>query len=192
VNLLGRFQAGGGAGGGFATNLQLGDEQSVTLGLNERGGALASGQLFIGQRFQCDIANPTHLFKITHVQIVISDVAPIATLMQVGILGLDGDPPVNDLQNFYGRSAPILPVRDTTMKIELITNDVMNGDTFLTPYWLANGTLDVRQENAGANQNRLVSGQTVDASWPKIDVLTWVSVVNAQFFTVFFRRIVGQ
>jgi len=78
------------------------------------------------------------------------------------------------------------------MKIEIITNDVINGDTFITPYWVANGNLSVRQQNAGASVNGLIA-DVVDANWEKVDNKAWISSVNVyEFMTVYFRRIRAQ
>jgi len=189
---LGRFNAGGSSGGGFVSNVQLGDEQSVTAGLNERDFLLGGGSLIIArERVQLDAANPTHQFKVTHVQIIVTDNAPVATLVQVGIFGLDADVPILDLQKFYGESIPILPLQDTTMKIPIVSNDLISGDTFITPYYVANGNLNTRSANAAASLNSVI-GHAVDTPWEKIDNQAWVATVFGGFFTIFFRRLVDQ
>jgi len=178
-------------GGGFVSNVQLGAEQSVVTGLNERGALIGPGQSMLARgdsMLQCDVANPRHQFKITHVQVIISDVAPVATLLECGIMGLDGDPPVVDAQRFYGRGN-IVPLQDTTMKVPIVTNDLLSGDTFFSPYWVGNGNLNIRQQNAGASQNALMVN-ALDDPWQKIDNKAVNASTFAQFFTVFFRRLV--
>jgi len=173
------------------SNVQLGAEQSVVTGLNERGALIGPGQSMLARgdsMLQCDVANPRHQFKITHVQVIISDVAPVATLLECGIMGLDGDPPVVDAQRFFGRGN-IVPLQDTTMKVPIVTNDLLSGDTFFSPYWVGNGNLNIRQQNAGASQNALMVN-ALDDPWQKIDNKAVNASTFAQFFTVFFRRLV--
>lgn len=187
---MARFNAGGSSGGGFVSNVQLGAEQSVDVGANERDFLLGGGVRGIAQpRVQLDVANPTHQFKVTHVQIIVADVAPVATLLEVGIIGTDADIPVVAIQKFYGRSVPILPLRDTTHKIAIVSNDLISGDTFLTPYWAANGNLSTRQRNAGGAANTQMVA-AVNDPWEKEDNVAWNAQVWSQFLTIFFRRLV--
>lgn len=178
-------------GSSAAPNIRLGVEQSTATGLNERGFLLGAGVVNTAQpRIQLDVANPLRLYKVTHVEVIISDVAPVATLMQGGIIGTDADVPTIPMQKFYGVSIPELPIQNTAMKMAVVSNDVIAGDTFLTPYWSANGNLNTRQRNAGASQNTILT-HALNDPWEKIDNLAWNAQVWSGFMTIYFRRIVG-
>jgi len=184
---MGNFITSGGASA--APNIRLGAEQDVTVGVNERAFNTGGGQLNISPRIAgLDVANPTHLFVVTHVEIIVTAVT--ATLVEVGILGTDADPPVVALQKFYGRSVPVLPVI-STMKIPIVAGKVLQGDTPLVSYQVANANLTLRQGNAGAAQLQVIS-KTVDSAWAAEDALAWVSVSwGTQFHKIYFRRIIG-
>jgi len=187
---LGRFNAGGSSGGGFVSNVRLGAEQSIEQGLNERDFLLGGGQLIIARdQFQCDAANPLHLFKITDVEIIIADGGLVATLMQLGVFGMDADPPLIDVQRFYGLTLPILPLNDTTMKVPIATNVIVQGDTFITPWYTANGNVKARGANIAGAENSLIA-HTVNDPWEIVDNKTWVSTTFGTFLKVYFRRIV--
>lgn len=108
------------------------------------------------------------------------------------MIGVDAIPPVVAFQEFYGRSIAILPLQDTTMKIAIVTNDVINGDTPLVSYQVANGNLSLRRQNATGAVNRMFA-KAVNDPWEKIDNVAWTAVTwGDEFHTIFFRRIRAQ
>lgn len=172
------------------SNVQLGAEQGpVDVGTDTQEVLLGGGQLVIPlERFQCDVANPRHQFKISAVEIIIED-GLVATLLEVGVFGVDQDTPVNDLQKFYGRSVPVLPIAETTMKIPLDMATVINGDTFVTPYWVANGNVRTHQGPTIALTNTSIV-TPINSPWEIEDDKPWIARTFQGFFRIYFRRLV--
>lgn len=171
-------------------NVRLGPEQSVTSGLNQRNLLLGAAQVLFPPSIQLDVLNPTHMFMITHVEVIVADVVPTATLMELGCFGVDAVIPVTVAQKFIGRSIPFIPLQNTTHKIAINTDVVIKGAEFVVPYVVHNANITLRCPNAGASIVRLF-GKAISTAWEKEEVIAWINSTSGMFLTIFFRRIVA-